>query len=204
MAKKTKKTEAADLAVVQAELEPVRTGVEQALAFAAQVPLDAEIAMFGETMSGRKALDKLNIMAREQLKNIEEKRTSVTKPLLEAKRAADALFDPTKQLIKALIDCCASRLAEDRKQFDAARTQALAAVNAGARDEATLAVVHAASVELESSTRTVWRVVVEDFAKVPDEFKVFNESLASAYARSKKGVCQIPGCKVLQEVKVGG
>lgn len=201
--KRTKKTEpAADLALVQAELEPVRTSVEQALAFAAQVPLDAEVAILGEQMTGRKALDKLNIMGREQLKNIEAKRTSITKPLNEAKRAADALFDPTKQLLNALIACCGKRLGEDRAAADATRTAALAAVGMGARDEHTLAVVHAPSEELESSTRTTWHVEVTDFALVPDEFKVFNESLANAYARGKKGVCAIPGCKIVQEVKV--
>ncbi len=210
--KKAAATPGTDLAVVAARLEPARSYAERMLGIAGQIQLDATmerygqtaIDMFGASTTGRQVLDQLHLNARAGLKQIEEERASVNKPLAEAKKANDALFDPTKQLLKALIDCCASRLAEAVRADAAARTQALAAVHAGARDEATLAVVHAPAEELESSTRTVWRVVVKDFAAVPDEFKCFNESLANAYARSKKGVCAIPGCEIIQEVKVGG
>lgn len=193
-----------DLAPVKAELEPVQTGAMQYLQWVASLAYDAPVQYGDQVITGLQALGHVGVVARDQLKVIEEKRTSITKPLLAAKTATDDLFRPAKDALNALIKCCNDRLAQYERERRAAQQQALAAVGQGAMDEHTLAVAHSHVEALPEnmSARKDFVVEVVDFAQVPDQYKMLNERAVLEAAKATGGAVQIPGLRIAEDVRI--
>ncbi len=198
----------AELATVQALVEPVRTGAEQALAFAAAVPFDASFpaGFLGKDkpITGLEALGVIRETARQQFANLEEKRTSITKPMLEAKRKVDELFKPSTQLCEAVMRTCDDRLNGYARAQLAAVRNAAAQIQASPTDPTLLSVAHgnAAPLPAEVRAQVKFRVTVVDFAKVPDEFKLLNERAVQLLVDSKRGQVAIPGIEITEDVQV--
>lgn len=166
--------------------------------FLSEAPCEtpAEEAWFSTQLSNVRALQK----------GLEERRTAITKPLLEAKRAIDALFSPaTKPLAECegiirrkLAEAGNRRLAAQRASLLAAET---AAVEGRVEDAIEALAAAPVAVKTEGSTSKVvraWRVV--DLASVPREFLQLDTDALDLAA--KKGVESIPGIEFYDEVKV--
>lgn len=50
--------------------------------------------------------------------------------------------------------------------------------------------------------RKNWKVRVEDFSKLPDMYKTVNDTVLNSVVRGKKGLREIPGCKIWEEESV--
>lgn len=193
-----------DLAVIQTELEPVRNQLDQVLQFVAAVPFDAECNFGHVTMTGLEALGAMREEARQKLKELEAKRTSITKPLLAAKRAADEVFAPATQQCEAVMNTCTSRLTDYERQRLAAQREAAALVQTTPDDPHLLAVAHGSAEPLPAqvSTRVVFTYEVIDFAAVPDECKQIDDQHVLELIRLSGGTIEIPGIRIVQDVKV--
>lgn len=113
----------ADLMKIQAEIAPEQTKVSQVLAWLRDVFMVVDQATLDQAGTLVKS-------AKERWKDLETKRTSITKPLLEAKRGVDQLFKPVldqyaeaEQVLKAKIGAYAAQREAER----AAAMQASAA-----------------------------------------------------------------------------
>lgn len=199
-----KQAPGSDIAVIQTELEPVRNQLDQVLQFVAAVPFDATCTFGAVTMSGLEALGAMREEARQKLKELESKRTSITKPLLAAKRAADEVFAPATQQCEAVMNTCTSRLTDYERQRLAAQREAAALVQTTPDDPHLLAVAHGAAEPLPAqvSTRVVFTYEVLDFAAVPDECKQIDDHHVRERIRLSGGTIEIPGIRVVQDVKV--
>ena len=200
-----------NLETVKAELEPVRNNLERALAFVSTVPFEAEFpAGFAGRdpargpMTGLEVLGHMRETARQQFAQIEEKRTSITKPLLAAKRAADEVFKPGLEGCEAIVKACTDRLTNyERARLEAQRAAA-AQVQSAPSDPTLLAVAHHAPAPLPAEVRpqTIFTYKVTDLALVPREFMVLNDQLVRAYISHHRGQCEIPGLEIVQDVQV--
>lgn len=93
------------------------------------------------------------------------------------------------------------------KEAEAAERKAAAAqVKADTKDEdaalVVAPVVQVAPVTQKikgESTKSVWRIRVTDFSKLPDEYKVPNEKALNAVAQATKGAISIPGTEIYEE-----
>lgn len=200
------------LEVIRAEIAPVRTNLEAILGFAVQVPLDCQhVNGIGlgsylgrpdrDGMTGLDALGMVREMARQQIQMLEEKRTSVTKPMLDTKRTVDSWFRPATEQCEAIMNACTDRLNSYERERLAMQRAAAVQVRAAPDDPSVLAVAHHTTAPLpqEVETRTRFVVRVIDFAKVPPEFLLFNQQLADSYVSHKRGQCTIPGCEITEE-----
>lgn len=155
-----------------------------------QVRNETEAALAAEAMSEMK----------QRLDTLEATRTSVTKPLLEAKRKVDAWFKPAATSLKMGLDLLRGRVGE----FTAAQRQEAARLLTEASKSSP---VEAAALVAESnraqaaapSVREVWRFEVEDPSQLPPQFLVPDEKAIGAVVRSQKGKTKIPGVRVFVE-----
>lgn len=183
--------EAVNLETVAAEIAPLRTEAETRLAQLQAFPLDTKerVDLFGQLLAD----------VRGQRDALEAQRTSITKPLNDAKRAVDALFKPMKDLFDAMERTINERLNAYLQSTRQAQTAALAAVGDGVRDAGTLAVAHATPAVPEALIEVAdYELVVENESLIPRPFLVFDEALALKYVRHMKGNCEIPGVKILK------
>lgn len=112
------------------------------------------------------------------IKGLEDERQAVTKPMLEAKRRADALFAPATKPLQQCEQIIRGKLAQAAtlrlQAAQAARLAAESAAQAGdfeAVVDALAAAPEAVSTS-GSSTRAFWTFEVVDFAALPDRFKM--------------------------------
>jgi hypothetical protein len=143
-------------------------------------------------------------IVREAKKLLSEKKKSVLDPLKIAKENLEKLFEPAEEKIgliekylKKEIDDYNDKLKlEESKRAKEAEKK----IEKGETiTEATKKLVNTQEKIQAIPTYTVWQVDIVDFSKVPDEFKILNESKAKEVG--KKGV-QIPGLKVYSIEKV--
>ena len=125
------------------------------------------------------------------LKTLEEQRTSITKPILAAKRGVDNLFAPaTKTLAKCEDQLRAMLRTYDVRLLEAERSAtvaARAAFEAGDVEAGTAALATIPDAPAEAaghSTSMTWRWVVESFADLPDEHKAVNERSLDALVKA--------------------
>ena len=191
-----KKEPGNEIVEAKAEVVQMRDYLGQYLASAATIPLasQAELDWLGQVRE----------TARLALAHLEERRTAITKPMMQAKREVDALFAPAKEQCEALLSTCTQRLNEHARQLKAAQDAALAQVDAGARDDATLAIAHGGLPQLPEQVRTqrVFRFEVLDMAQVPQAFLTVDTDAVMAYVRAKAGQCEIPGLRIWSEDEV--
>lgn len=192
----TKITKAAPEADV-AKLASYRSQATELAAFLRSAPCStaAEEAWFSSQLSSVRGL----------LKSLEDERTSITKPMLEAKRRVDGLFAPATKPLQECEGIIRGKLADAARARFAAEAEArrLAAEAAAAGDPGAAIVALASAPEAVvttgSSARVVrkWRVV--DLAAVPREYlTVDTESVEAALTA---GV-EIPGVEVYDDVAV--
>jgi len=124
-------------------------------------------------------------------KELETKRTSVTKPMLDAKRQIDQWFKPAKDALAA----CEALLKEKVKTYTEAAEQAKAeALAAGDVAAATAMVAPEMPEGLQS--RGSWDFLLEDLDAVPREYLALDASKVRIELREKGEALQIPGIKV--------
>lgn len=176
-----------DLAAVEPQVAAMRDTTAAYLQTISTTQLDSQQALdwLGQVYEGVK-----NALA-----GLEEKRTSITKPINEAKRKVDALFAPAKDGCKAVIKACEDRLNAYAAQQRATQDQALQLIEGGSRDDTTIAAAHLVGPSLpeQVDVRDEYAVEVQDFARVPDMFKVLDEASVITYAKSRHGRVDIPG-----------
>ena len=137
---------------------------------------------------------------KEKLELVEETRTSITKPLLEAKRKVDALFKPVTTSLKASLDTMRGRLGKYTAQQREEAQRLLAEASQSDPEEAAALVAASNRAKAEApSVREVWRFEIEDASKLPKEFLIPDEKAIGAVVCSQKGNAKIPGVKVFVE-----
>lgn len=143
------------------------------------------------------------------IKGLEDERTSVTKPMLEAKRHVDELFAPATAPLKRCEVVIRGKLADvARMRFQADADARRLAADAAAQGDhlgamAALAEAPDAIRTLGSSARATWIAAVRDFRLVPDEFKVINDrALAQAAKGSDGEPAPIPGIEWVLDATV--
>ena len=191
MARKKKSAPVIDLEVISAEIQPEREFAEAHLRQLHEVPLDTQeqADLFG----------RLLVAVRTKRDDLEEKRKTIADPLNATKRALDALFRPMRDLYDAMDTTIVDRLAAWRAAGEVRQVTALAAVAQGTRDERTLAQAHGTAETPEDLVAVEeYDIEVVDEAAIPRHFLCFDRSTALAYVRSKKGNCEIAGCKVIK------
>jgi hypothetical protein len=190
----------ADLEVTKAEITPLRDALDRALNFVATVGFE-DATPFG---TGLEALGKMRETARQQFKLLEEKRTTLNRPVLDLKRMHDALFKPALDQCEAVQRACTERLeAYERARMLAQRAAALQ-VSADPLDPSVLSIAHHAAAPLpeEVSARVVFKYEIVDFAQVPREFLLLNDRLVMHTITDRRGQLTIPGLRIFEDVKV--
>lgn len=155
----------------------------------------ADLAEFLQAFKGR-------------LKDLEEKRKSITGPLNAAKRAVDALFKPAKTSLESAERIIKAKLADYADRLDRARTEAMerAALAAKAGDTAGAS---AAMREIPPDTggpdglsyRYTWKWELEDIEKVPPGFLALNAITMKLYVGKYKASQKIPGIPGLRFIR---
>lgn len=180
-----------DLAVVTAEIEPMRSMAERYLQAIVNMPItsQADVDVLGKEL----------IENRERRDALEAKRKTLTGPVNDLKRAIDALFKPVKDIFDAVDTTITNKLGPYQQQAKAANTAALDAVGGGSRDASTLATAHAVpQTPAGLSEIEEYDFEIENEAEIPRPFLCFDESLARAYVKHHKGNCTIPGVKIVK------
>lgn len=175
---------------IQQYVDPVK---EEAVSMAGQLA-DFEIAdseaaeIVGDILSD----------THDKIKELENKRKEITKPLLEAKRAADALFKPAVNALEEVKVLLKGKLTDWVRTQEEARTEAL---ESGDVAQA-LATPEAAAPE-GTATRRVWTFEIEDFSLIPREFLALDVSKIKEEMKTKGPEnVEIPGIRVFQETNV--
>jgi hypothetical protein len=200
--KDTNEQPPADLAIVQAELiEPAR---DQATAMLAKI-----IALDIDVEQNRIWMADVGTAAAKGLAALDEKRTGITQPMLEAKRKVDELFAPAKDSLKMLVDACKERLTDWIREQEAEKARGLLAIEAGSRAPDVLAAAHTTTtMPAGFAPRKLLHVRVIDHHAIPRQFLQLDEMLVLGYARSRGGLeCKIPGLEFYEEIdvrRVGG
>ncbi len=123
-------------------------------------------------------------------KTVEERRTSITKPLLESKRSIDALFKPLTDPLKEADTIIREKLrSAARKRLQAERealAKAQAALTAGLVDEsdAALDTIPEFLETSGSTSQRTWAWKVADFSALSDTFKTVDTSAIDAAIRA--------------------
>jgi hypothetical protein len=186
-------------------VEQTSVVITHAEAIALASPLHAEYTalapqLVGFAIDNQDSLDiagELLQKIKGQVKTLEAKRKAITSPLLEAKRAIDALFKPAKDAagrVEALLKGSMSKFVDAQT---AART---AALQAGNHTEA-LAVVQP-TMPAGVSTRTLWRFEVTDPALVPRDYLVVDSARVQAHVNEHKSAASIPGIRAFPETGI--
>lgn len=132
-------------------------------------------------------------------KDIDEKRTTITKPMNKAKRDVDALFGALKDIEKALEVVEAKLLTYDRAQMKAQQEALATAQEAAAKGDALAAAAAIDSLPtiVEGAGHTIRPTLaytVTDLSKVDVKFLCVNEAAMKAYIKEweKSGSIEVP------------
>ncbi len=156
-----------------AKLAETKREGEQTLAFIERAEINSETRLLwaSEQMANIRAMHK----------SLDEQRTSITKPILEGKRAVDKLFSPTLDLFERAEGLLRAKMREfeARKLRDAmaAQAEAAKAFEAGDVDAGNAALDRAPAPTADAGGHTTslwWSWAVADFAALSDDHKVVN------------------------------
>lgn len=135
--------------------------------------------------------------AHDKLAELEERRTSITKPLNDAKRAVDALFAPVKAPWQALKDDCTDKL----NAYETAKLALEAAAKEAAKALSAAGNVDAAAIVLEDARVTPaegykksykWCAVLDDVNAVDRAWLRVDWDRIEQYCRAYKDSEEIP------------
>jgi len=140
-------------------------------------------------------------------KKIEDKRTSITKPLRASLQAIQDFFKPPlknyeemERLLKERILACQKKM---QAEHDAAVLAAQNAFQQG--DMQQLATATQAIATTEAATprgtfvRVTWGFEITDYRQIPPAYWCVNESAIQAAVEASQGQIQIPGVKVVKK-----
>ncbi len=160
---------------------------------ALEITSAADLAFAGELLTSAKS----------RWKELEEKRTAITRPINEAKRQVDALFAPAQEPLKRAEGILKAKIAAYTIAQQAAQTEAMLAVSAG---EAGATLVVPSAPPPGVSVRSVWDFEVTDDAAVPRELLSVDEAKvrkAIWYADTERAAPRpIPGLRFFLRGKV--
>lgn len=141
------------------------------------------------------AIGALAAHAQKKVKEIEAQRTSITKPLLDAKRRIDDLFNPAKAAYKAVKDVAQAAMSTYVTARNAERAAALAA-----GDHGTAMAAAPAALPAGTSVRRSWTFEVVDAAAVPAEFLITSIDAAKVQAvvNEQREKTAIPGIRAYE------
>jgi hypothetical protein len=171
----------------------------KALALAAKDFADEALSLGDLIIEDQETLDMVGgvlVDIKTQWKMLEEKRTSITKPLLQAKNAADALFKPA---LTALVDAEKALKGKIDSYFTAIAAAKIEALTMGEVQEA----IEMAAPVLSGGVgaRAVLDYVLEDLSLVPREWLCLDQS-AVRIAMSRDKNIQIPGIRFFEKQTV--
>ncbi len=133
-----------------------------------------------------------------KIKEIDAKRKTITKPILEAKRAADALFKPAINALEEVKVLLKGKLTTFTRQQEEARKEAL---ESGDVSQA-LATPEPQAPE-GVATRRVWTFEVTDAEAIPREYLILDTAeVKEEMKRKGPENVEIPGIRIYQETKV--
>lgn len=167
-----------------------------------------------ETADDELGLDGLRKNAAKLADELDEKRTSITKPILESKRRVDELFQPVIKALKEAESIARRRLeAFALKRLEDER-KALLAVQAAAETqdvEAIDAAFETIPEERQTTDSTLtfgWDYSIVDIAKIPDPYtaRVLNVPVLEAFLKTHEGdkPPNIPGLSFKRVAKLRG
>ncbi len=179
--------------------------VEHSEALALVEPMAAEYTgmagqLVGFIVNDQATVDtvgKLLLEVKGRLSALEKARKRITKPLLDAKRAVDALFRPGTSAAETVETLLKNALSAHvvRQQ------QAQVALLSAGQHETALAVVQP-EMPAGVSTRTVWKWRVTDPNLIPAEYMVVDAGKVQAHVNQMKGQSTIPGIEAFPSVGV--
>lgn len=191
MAKKTKKS------IVAIELaEETSLALDQARD-QAQRMLEACAAMTVETQEQVQAADKRLLTVHACVKWIEEQKELLIRPHLDGAAGIRDRVRPVEECLKSAKDLLKSKIAQAERAARAAQQAALQQIQAGERSADTLALAHAAPAASSAvRQQSYWQAVVEDFAALPDEYKIAD--MQKLHALSRAGGTPPPGVRFVE------
>lgn len=176
-------------APVYALVEPMReeySGMaSQLVGFA--IATQGQVDMAGELLKQVKG----------KIKKLDAQRKEITRPMLEAKAAVDALFRPAIDAAKSVEGILKAELAA----FVAAQQQAQVAALQAGNHEAALAVTQP-EMPKGVSTRTVWKWRITNVDIIPREFWVIDAAKVQTHVNAHKGQSAIPGVEAYCETGI--
>jgi len=157
-------------------------------------------ALKGIQITTQIGLDKAGEFLREikgKMKALEAQRTSVTKPMLDAKKQIDAWFKPAKEALTRLETLLKNGITGYMAAQEKARLDAL---TAGDHDGALA--IDQPTAPAGVSTRTIWKYRITDAAAVPREWLVIDHATVQAYVNEHKAQSSIPGIEAYPDTSV--
>jgi hypothetical protein len=184
--------------------EATTVSVAHSAVHAIAEPLRVEHATMAAQLAAVQIVDQQSLdMAGELLqqvkgaqKKLETQRKSITKPMLDAKKAVDALFKPAAAAIEHAELILKDAIA---RYLDTVKAQQLAA---HASDDPTALAAPAPTLPGSVSTRTIWKWEIVDPAQVPAEYWVIDASKVQGHVNAFKAQSQIPGIRVYCETGI--
>ncbi len=182
--------EAADAASISYSQSTVLAAVEP-------VKADAETTfaqLIGIQINSQGALDAANKLLQDvkgKMKALEAQRTSVTKPMLDAKKQIDAWFKPAKGALTKLETLLKEAIGG---YLTAQETARLAALQAGDHEGALA--IDQPTIPAGLATRTIWNFEVIDEAFIPREYIVIDAAKIQQHVNIYKAQSTIPGIVV--------
>lgn len=191
---------------VQAETRGEHTQAQETLAALRAWPC--------ETPADESALAEILQAIKGKWKVLEDKRTTVTKPLNAAKRAVDALFKPAldaladaETIIKTkLAEAQSRRLEANARAMEAAKAAGMAGNSQGAGQA--LAALDLTKAPAGTHYRYTWDFTVEDLDQVPREWLSVDHSKVRIYLRQFQNSevipdpARVPGLRFFRDATV--
>lgn len=150
--------------------------------------------LIGIVVNSQGALEAANKLLQDvkgKTKALEAQRTSVTKPMLDAKKQIDAWFKPAKAALAKLEELLKTAIGG---YLTAQETARLAALQSGDHEGALA--VDQPTIPAGLQTRTVWKFEIVDVALIPREYLVVDSAKIQAHVNIYKAQSTIPGIVV--------
>ncbi len=189
VAASTPAADGAEQGAVQALVQPVESHARGMLAQLEPIQVDSQASL---DLVGPVLQD----IAR-RIKELESERTSVTKPMMDAKKRVDSWFKPAADLLKACRDDLKGKVGAFVLGQETAK---VAALQAGDHDKA-MAVADPVMPD-GLSKRVTYEWSVTDLAAVPADFLCVDATKVQAVVTALKGAAVIPGITVAPSVGV--
>lgn len=180
---------------------------------AAREALTAEASATGDAVGAVQAMQietaddlayasELLLAAAARWRELEGKRTAITRPMNDAKRAVDALFAPVLSPLKAIETTLREKIASFHTRQAERQVQAMAELAASGEGALVVPAIPAPGV----SVREMWGFTVEDANAVPDRFWSIDPEKVKAHMlladTERTPPVHVPGIKFFRQAAV--